>query len=134
MDREWKGIQVAVKEWKQPISAQEKKYLDREVSIQRALNHPNCLRLYGMSRNAKGLPVLVMELADCSLTDLTTKPFYEHSKRPIGEYKPKLSYKEKCQIIREIAEGLEYIHSLGYTHRDLKVRLVNAVECSWITF
>lgn len=87
-----------------------------------------------MSENAKGYPVLVMELADCSLTDLTTKPYYEYCKQPVGEYQPKLNFEQKCQIIREIAEGLEYIHSLRYTHRDLKVGLTHELNRSWIIF
>ena len=114
---------MAVKEWLKPLCTEEKIYLDREISVQRSLNHPNCLRLYGVSKNAKGFPVLVMELADCSLADFTTKPAYEYKKahRTMTGYVPKLSNKEKCNIIREIAEGLAYIHSKNYIHRDIKL-------------
>ncbi|KAM7455325.1 hypothetical protein BLSTO_03921 [Blastocystis sp. subtype 1] len=110
---EYKGMLCAMKEWKRALSEYEQTALDREISIQKALRHPNCTRLYGVSRTGSGLPVLVMEKADGCLIDYTTK-----------KKGPRLSNAEKCRIILEIAQGLEYIHSLNCVHRDIKVVVV----------
>ena len=101
---------MALKEWKQIPSAYERKAMQREIDIQKSLHHPNCLNLYGMSVTPKGTPALLMELGDGCLTDYTTK-----------QTKPRLSNQQKCQIILEIAQGLEYIHSKGCIHRDIKL-------------
>ena len=107
---EYNGHKMAMKEWTKKPGEYERNAMQREIDIQRALNHPNCLQLYGMSKTDDGKPVLVMELADGCLTDYTTK-----------QKKPRLSKAEKCRIILEIAEGLEYIHSKGCIHRDIKL-------------
>lgn len=101
---------MALKEWKQIPAAYEMKAMQREIDIQKSLSHPNCLILYGRSVTPKGTPALLMELADGCLTDYTTK-----------QTKPRLSRQQKCQIILEIAQGLEYIHSKGCIHRDIKL-------------
>ena len=110
---EYKGMLCAMKEWKRALSEYEQTALDREINIQKALRHPNCTRLYGVSRTDSGLPVLVMEKADGCLIDYTAK-----------KKGPRLSNAEKCRIILEIAQGLEYIHSLNCVHRDIKVVVV----------
>ena len=117
--RFYRNIPVAVKIWKSHVGSEEKRYLDREVNIQKRLDHPNCLKLYGVTTNPQGYPVMVTELADCTLTALTTKRKETH--------RPKLSNEEKKKYILEIAEGIEYIHSLGFIHRDIKVMSVSAV-------
>ena len=111
-----------MKEWTASLGSYETTALKREIDIQRSLNHPNCLKLYGLSKTPTGKPVLVMELADCSLTDLTTKRERNNIRHPETQI-PQLSNQEKCRIIREIAEGLTYVHSRGYVHRDIKVSL-----------
>ena len=113
-----------MKEWTAALRNYEATALKREIEIQRSLNHPNCLRLFGLSQTPTGKPVLVMELADCSLTDLTTKRERNNKRHPEKQI-PKLSNQEKYRIIREIAEGLTYVHSRGYVHRDIKVFLHN---------
>ena len=113
-----------MKEWTDALGNYEATALKREIEIQRSLNHPNCLRLFGLSQTPTGKPVLVMELADCILTDLTTKRERNNKRHPEKQI-PKLSNQEKYRIIREIAEGLTYVHSRGYVHRDIKVFLHN---------
>ncbi|CBK21498.2 uncharacterized protein [Blastocystis hominis] len=112
----YKGIynneEVAVKVWKQQLSQSDKVYFDREVDIQKRLDHPNCLKLYGVTTSPQGYPVLITELADCSLTKLTTQR---------SPQLPPLSAQEKYNFILEIARGIAYIHSCGFVHRDIKL-------------
>ena len=108
----YKNEEVAVKVWRQPLSQSDKVYFDREVEVQKRLDHPNCLKLYGVTEDPKGYPVLVTELADCSLTKLVTQR---------SPQKPRLSAREKYSFILEIAQGIAYIHSCGYVHRDIKL-------------
>ena len=116
--RFYRNIPVAVKIWKSSVKGEEEKYLDREIDIQKRLDHPNCLKLFGVTTSPQGYPVMVTELADCTLTSLTTKR---------KETQRKLSNEEKWRCILEIAEGIEYIHSLGFIHRDIKVMSTSAV-------
>ena len=95
-------------------------YLQREIEVQRQLDHINCIKLYGTSKTPRGYPVLVMELAECSLADLTTKRNKNNRLHPDNQIE-KLSDEDKLRIIKEIADGIAYIHSKGFIHRDLKV-------------
>ena len=130
MCSEWNGKIVAMKEWTADMESYERQALKREVDIQKSLNHPNCLRLYGLSETPSKRPVLVMELAECSLTDITTKREANNKKHPERNPIPPLSNEDKCRIILEIAQGLQYIHSCGYVHRDIKVVYVFRLSCS----
>ena len=58
-----------MKEWTKKPGDYERTAMQREIDIQKSLNHPNCLQLYGMSKTDDGKPVLVMELADGCLAD-----------------------------------------------------------------
>ena len=123
--RKWKNdnklIPVAIKEWKRAVvSRREIICLQREIEVQRQLEHPNCIKLYGTSKTPRGYPVLVMELADYGLDDLTTKRTRNNRLHPDNQIE-KVSDEDKLRIIKEIADGIAYLHSKGFVHRDLKV-------------
>ena len=50
-----------MKQWLKPVTGYERTALDREINIQKVLNHPNCIRLYGTSKTPDGRPVLILE-------------------------------------------------------------------------
>ena len=45
-----------------------------------------------------------------------------------------MSNQQKCQIILEIAQGLEYIHSKGCIHRDIITYIVSTIYLAIVFF
>ena len=121
---------VAMKELVDCTNDNVLKLFQREVNIQKSLEHPNCLHVFGLSETPSKDPVLVMELGDCSLADITTQREMINKRHPERQPIPPLTNEEKCRIILEIAQGLQYIHSCGYVHRDIKVVYVFRLSCS----
>ena len=77
------------------------------MRIQYACNHPSILKLYGVSKAPDGRIVFIIEYAERTYFDLIRQGVH-------------LSNREKFTIIRELADGLLYIHRRGFIHRDLK--------------
>jgi len=78
-----------------------------EIKIQLHLNHRNVLRLYDYFRDEKRI-FLVLEYAPKgSVLDIQKR--FEHFTESLAS-----------KIIKQTADGLEYIHSKNIVHRDLK--------------
>jgi serine/threonine protein kinase len=75
----------------------------REAKIQARLNHPNIAHLYSFFRDGDSF-YIVMEFVDGT---------------PLSKLKP-MPWPQAVAMFLEILEGLEYAHSLGVLHRDLK--------------
>ncbi|MGA3202010.1 MAG: serine/threonine-protein kinase [Bryobacteraceae bacterium] len=75
----------------------------REAKIQARLNHPNIAHLYSFFKEGDSF-YIVMEFVDGT---------------PLGKLQP-MAWQHALVIFLDILEGLEYAHSLGVLHRDLK--------------
>ena len=80
----------------------------REAAMLFDINHPNLVKLMGLSIGDGDL-VLVMELVPGgSLRDL------------LSNASRKLSWKDKVALLRDGATGIAFLHSVGIVHRDIK--------------
>lgn len=83
----------------------------REMKAVGKLRHPNIVQALD-GGVVDGQPYLVMEYLEGS--DLS-----HYVKHCVTEHGP-LPVKQACDIIRQVAAGLDYAHRLGYVHRDIK--------------
>jgi serine/threonine protein kinase len=75
----------------------------REAKIQARLNHPNIAHLYSFFKDGDSF-YIVMEFVDGI---------------PFSKLMP-MPWQQALVVFLEVLEGLEYAHSLGVLHRDLK--------------
>ena len=79
----------------------------REAEIGRTLNHPNIIRIFEKGR-VGDVPYFTMELVDGETLHAMA--------RSEGALLPM----QACNIVKQVAEGLDYSHLKGVVHRDLK--------------
>jgi calcium/calmodulin-dependent protein kinase I len=102
------GEKVAIKFIeKKFVDQEELKLLGREIDIMKKVQHRNVLRLIEIYETDNHLS-LVMELVNGG------ELFYKIVDK--GSY----SEREARDIIRQLVEGVDYLHSKGIAHRDLK--------------
>jgi serine/threonine protein kinase len=78
----------------------------REIKIQSYFNHQHLTSLYGYFQDEENLYLILELLPDGSLQQIKKKR--------------KLPEKETANIVKQVAEGLKYMHEESVIHRDLK--------------
>jgi serine/threonine protein kinase len=77
-----------------------------EIAIHRSLVHPNITRFYDFTQDAKRIYYFLEYAPNGDLMEYTKK------------YRP--SEPVLAQILYQVGDGLAYIHSHGFVHRDMK--------------
>ncbi|KAG0623935.1 hypothetical protein M758_3G212700 [Ceratodon purpureus] len=98
----------------------------KEVDILSRLHHPNIMSMFCSTMNKKNCSI-IMELMDGDLFSLMERRCEENSDSP------PFSISEAIDIMLQVAEGVNYLHTKGIVHRDLKsmnilVKRVKALE------
>jgi serine/threonine protein kinase len=82
-----------------------KERLEREAHIWQHLKHPNVSEFYGLAFNFGYMPALIL-------------PFYGNG--TVVEYLKERSNEARLAMVRQIAQGLEYLHGQSVIHGDLR--------------
>ncbi len=115
LDRE-----VAIKVVKAPFTSERETLLENEARLGGMLEHPNILPTYDLCRDETGSPFFVMKKVEgVSFDELLKKAHAEgtaKSSRDRGEY----SRRRLLNIFLQICHAMQYAHSRGVFHLDLK--------------
>ncbi|GAM25173.1 hypothetical protein SAMD00019534_083480 [Acytostelium subglobosum LB1] len=105
----YKGRDVAIKVYSVDNLCFSREEFDREVSIMSLLNHECFTEFYGANtENSKCLLHLSEFVKGGTLRDLLLNKDVQ------------LSFVQKLSLALDVANAMEYLHSLGVIHRDLK--------------
>ncbi len=111
---------VAIKVVKAPHTGDKEKLLENEARLGGMLEHPNILPTYDLCRDETGSPFFVMKKVEgFSFDELLKKAHAEgdiHSHRDRGEF----SRRRLLNIFLQVCHAIEYAHSRGVCHLDLK--------------
>ena len=93
-----------------PASRRIVERFEQECQFLSGMRHPNIIQYLGTCRDPEsGLPVLLMELMDYSLTSFLEQP----------DDPPPLPFHIQVNISLDVAQALAYLHSNEVLHRDL---------------
>ena len=109
LEVKYRGVCYAAKKYYERYaeSGKVKDIFDREKGILNKLNHPNIVPYFGICQLSDGSPVIVMERLETNLATFVEKR--------------NLALETRISIMRDVAHGLEYVHSQVpiIIHRDL---------------
>jgi len=106
---------VAIKALKPPLAPDRERQIEREAKIGGVLEHPNILPTYDLCRDETGSPFFVMK----RLGGTTLEALLKQAHGPgggVGE----LSRRRLLNVFLQICHAIEYAHSRGILHLDLK--------------
>eukprot|EP00039_Didymoeca_costata_P005711 m.83848 g.83848 ORF g.83848 m.83848 type:complete len:823 (+) comp12940_c0_seq2:170-2638(+) len=109
---EWDGLGVAVKRLRSTLisfDSEAAKDFESEVDFLRRCRHRNIVRFFGAG-NWNGVPFLVAEYLELG----SLKKYLEN------ESKENIPWNRKLGFCLDIQGGMQYLHTLGRLHRDLK--------------
>ncbi|KAL3158107.1 hypothetical protein ABBQ32_011709 [Trebouxia sp. C0010 RCD-2024] len=89
--------------------------LQREIQVLCKVQHPNCISLYAVYITPRKVYLVTELVTGGELLDRVTEK---------GNY----SEKDASDLIRQVLEGVAYLHSQGIVHRDLKLENMLMVD------
>jgi WD40 repeat protein len=107
------GFEIAIKFNQQNDPLQLKRFR-REAEVLRNLSHPNLVPFLGYDDLDGHLILMMRYIRGISLETLINRRWQQDLESPI------MTPQEVKRIFKPLAEGLDYIHSKGLIHRDLK--------------
>ena len=82
-----------------------------EASYMSVLSHPNLIEFYGAV--TEGIHYVIMEFMDCG-------SLFNYIQTHAEQDAPQFPWPSRLSILRDIIEGMKYMHACGILHRDLK--------------
>jgi serine/threonine protein kinase len=102
----WKNKKVAVKKFDGSCPMQQRKDFEKEINVLKEIDHKNIIKLFGYN-NKRGNTYLVTEL-------MSGGSLYDHIRCN------KINWPKDISLIRDIVEGMAYLHDKEIMHLDLK--------------
>ncbi|KAK3234052.1 hypothetical protein CYMTET_55678 [Cymbomonas tetramitiformis] len=111
----WNGAEVAIKRLRKNVFEGEGTDHDsefwKEAEVLYSLHHPNVLPTFGVIRATESFP------APAIVTEYIVNGSLKHV---LGKYSNHLNKKHRISLAMQAARGMEYLHSVGLVHFDLK--------------
>eukprot|EP00211_Chloroparvula_japonica_P006074 CAMPEP_0119119940 /NCGR_PEP_ID=MMETSP1310-20130426/1206_1 /TAXON_ID=464262 /ORGANISM="Genus nov. species nov., Strain RCC2339" /LENGTH=349 /DNA_ID=CAMNT_0007109399 /DNA_START=151 /DNA_END=1200 /DNA_ORIENTATION=- len=102
------GTPVAVKQLLDVDDEDMHKYIEREMLTLRQMRHPNIVQMIGLCKHASGIFIVTEYISGGNLRKRLKDPSVD------------MPWLLRVQIAMDIAQGMLFLHSRGYIHRDMK--------------
>jgi serine/threonine protein kinase len=120
----WNGRIVAIKKpfFNAVISDHDKKKFVKELEIQARMRHPNCISVFAVCTEAQNVFIVMEWMHGGNLFALLVKTRQDIAAKECGVAGSgtSLTPRTRLSILREICDGLQYMHSNGMVHGDIK--------------
>ncbi len=117
----WLRRRVAIKALKAPFEPAQEQQLEGEARICGILEHPNILPTYDLCRDETGSPFLVMkQIEGVSLEDMLHERRKEEAEGKRRGRAQEYSRRRLLSIFLQVCHAMDYAHSRGVYHLDLK--------------
>jgi serine/threonine-protein kinase len=114
--------EVALKEMQPGLAARpesQARFL-REAEVTGGLEHPGIVPVYSLGRHPDGRPYYAMRLVRGTTLKEAIDAYHQSTPGETDPGARSLAFRRLLERVRDVAEALEYAHSRGVVHRDVK--------------
>ena len=111
---------VAIKVVKPPHTKEREQLLENEARLGGMLEHPNILPTYDLCRDETGSPFFVMKKVEGISLDKLLKKAHADGAIYFGPDQGEFSRRRLLNIFLQVCHAMQYAHSRGVCHLDLK--------------